>query len=139
MSRKTASVARRMARKGTQKPDTTEYVYRGVHADHPEIEAARMGVVRPGNPNGLVTPDEHNIGEPGTSADSPFTSWTFDLVIARAHANRYGPGGLILRVPYSPPPPGAGWSWQQSRDRLGESEVLMRGQRSGCTVMLCVR
>ncbi len=111
----------------------TTYLYRGVHAGHPAIEAARAGRVVPGNIRGVVTAAEHNLG--AVSAHSPFTSWTTDLSVARLYA---GENGVILRVPTGAPPPGATWSWQWSPDIFHEGEVLLRGIREGCTIM-CVR
>jgi hypothetical protein len=80
--------------------------------------------------NGAVTAAEHNLG--GVSANSPFTSWTHDINVARGYA---GADGVILRVPTGAPPPGAGWSWHGSPDVFRESEVLLRGVREGCTVL----
>ena len=56
-------------------------LYRGVSAKHPAIEDAKKGIVKPGNPNGDVTEDQHNAG--GRSGDSPFTSWSRDPEIAK--------------------------------------------------------
>jgi RHS repeat-associated protein len=112
----------------------TSYLYRGVHAGHPEIEAARAGRAVPGNLRGTVTAAEHNAG--GVSANSPFTSWTRDINVARRIA---GENGVILRVPTGAPPPGATWSWEWSPDIYHEGEVLLRGVREGCTVILCLR
>jgi hypothetical protein len=39
------------------------YVYPGVHAQHPGYAAALTGVVVPGDVNGLVTPEQHNLRE----------------------------------------------------------------------------
>ncbi len=107
-------------------------LYRGVSAKHPAIEDARQGVVKPGNINGSVTPDEHNAG--GRSADSPYTSWTRDPEIAKWWANREGPGGTVLQLPTGAPAAGDSWSWEYSMDAYGEQEVLLRGCRSGATV-----
>ncbi len=117
-----------------------QYVYRGVHSGHPAYADAAAGRAVPGNLNGSVTPLEHNIGGPGVSASSPYTSWTTNMDKALQHANKTGPGGLMLRVPAGAPPPGASWQWVPSPNRIpGESEVLMKGVRDGCTVILCVR
>jgi hypothetical protein len=110
------------------------YLYRGIHAGHPAMEAAMAGRAVPGNIRGVVTAAEHNVG--AVSAHSPFTSWTTDLSVARRYA---GDNGVILRVPAGAPPPGATWSWEWSPDIFHESEVLLRGVRENCTVMLCVR
>ncbi|TPQ45995.1 RHS repeat-associated core domain-containing protein [Burkholderia ubonensis] len=107
-------------------------LYRGVSAKHPAIEDATKGVVTPGNPGGSISADEHNAG--GRSADSPFTSWTRDREIAKWWANREGPGGVVLELPTGAPGPKDSWSWEYSIDEYGESEVLLRGCRSGAKV-----
>jgi len=111
----------------------TSYLYRGVSAGHPAIDAARQGRVIPGNVNGTVSAEAHNLG--GQAANSPFTSWTRDPAIAATHAGKSGPGGVVLRVPQGAPSTGAKWSWEWSPDVWGESEVLMRGVRSGVEVL----
>ncbi len=108
------------------------YIYRGVSANHPAIEAARAGSAVPGDVAGAVSSKAHNAGN--MAAKSPFTSWTHDPSIARFHALKDGPGGVILRVPQGAPPPGATWAWEWSEDEFGESEVLMRGVRHGVEV-----
>jgi RHS repeat-associated protein len=108
------------------------YVYRGVHASHPAIEAARAGRAVPGDISGTVTPAEHNAGGVGVSADSPYTSWTHSVDKA---FDRAGADGVVLRVPTGVPPPGATWNWEWSPDIWNEQEVLLRGVREGCTVL----
>lgn len=107
-------------------------LYRGVSAKHPAIDDAKKGIVKPGNPNGDVTADQHNAG--GRSGDSPFTSWTRDPEIAKWWANREGPGGVVLELPTGAPNPKDTWSWEYSIDEYGEQEVLLRGCRSGAKV-----
>jgi RHS repeat-associated protein len=109
------------------------FIYRGVHAGHPEYDVAARGIVLPGNPAGNVTAEAHNLG--GVAADSPFTSWTHSLDVARFHATKDGPGGLILRVPQGAPEPGATWRWEWSPDVWGEQEVLLWGTRRGVEVI----
>src|SRR5882757_8608498 len=72
------------------------YVYRGIHAHHPVLEAAKQGIVIPGDINGSVTPEEHNAG--GRSAESPYTSWTYRKSIAETYALERGKGYVILRL-----------------------------------------
>jgi RHS repeat-associated protein len=111
----------------------TKYIYRGVHAGHPQLEAARRGAAVPGNVGGVVSAEAHNLG--GVSASSPFTSWTHELSVAQQHATKYGPGGVVLRTPAGAPSPGASWAWEWSPDVYMESEVLMRGVREGLEVL----
>jgi hypothetical protein len=110
------------------------FLYRGVHARHPALSAALEGNVVPGDPQGAVTPEEHNLG--GVSANSPFTSWTTRLEIARMYALSSGPGGVVLRLPAGVPLPEESWSWELSPDEYHEDEVLLRGSRSGATVIM---
>jgi len=111
----------------------TQYVYRGVKAGHPALEAAKEGTAIPGDADGLVTAAEHNAG--GYSAESPYTSWSTNESTARWFANSNGPGGVVLRAPYEPPPPGATWSWEASPDLFNEGEILLRGVRTGLEVI----
>ena len=111
----------------------TNYLYRGVAAGHPALDAAKQGRVVPGNVGGAVSAEAHNLG--GQAANSPFTSWTRDPGIAATHAAKNGPGGVTLRVPEGTPPSGASWSWEWSPDVWRESEVLMRGVRNGVEVL----
>ena len=110
----------------------TEYLYRGVHVGHPALPDALAGRVVPGNPAGTITPELHNDGN--WAGQSPFTSWTRSVEVAKFHAGKAGAGGVILRVPQGAPPPGASWSWEWSPDEYGEQEVLMRGIREGVQV-----
>jgi len=119
---------------GPAVPESPGSVYRGVHAGHPALAAALQGVVIPGKIDGTVAPEEHNRGD--CSAISPYTSWTFDREIANSHADDFGPGGVILRLPKTEPKPGDTWSWVESPDIYDEQEVLLRGERSGVTVEL---
>jgi RHS repeat-associated protein len=107
-------------------------VYRGVSANHPALADAKKGVATPGNINGTVSPDEHNLG--GRSADSPYTSWTHRRETAEWWAKRQGPGGVVLEVPTGRPGPKDCWSWEYSIDEYGEQEVLLKGQRKGAKV-----
>jgi hypothetical protein len=112
---------------------SSEYLYRGVSANHPTIDLARQGIVVPGNVDGVVTEAAHNYG--GVAADSPFTSWSRSLDVALDHALKEGPDGVVLVAPVGAPPPGSSWSWALSPDRYFESEVLMRGIRTGLEVI----
>ncbi|MEE5054473.1 RHS repeat-associated core domain-containing protein, partial [Pseudomonas alliivorans] len=107
-------------------------LYRGVSAKHPEIENAKRGKAKPGNVNSDISPELHNKG--GVSQDSPYTSWTRDLKIAKWWAEKDGPGGVILGTPTGAPKPGDGWSWHLSPDRYGESEILLKGNRENLKV-----
>jgi hypothetical protein len=109
-------------------------VYRGVHAHHPALEAAKLGHLVPANLNGRTTPEAHNLGE--GLEDSPFTSWTHDYEIAMSYARRYGAGGVVLSLPVGRTQTGDLWAWEWSPDVFGEGEILLRGPRTGATVEL---
>ena len=114
--------------------DSPSYLYRGVGPNHPNFENYRNGDIIPGDVNGTVTPEDHNLygDDPFVQSQSPYTSWTRDPALA---ASRAGDGGVLLQVPTGAPPPGAAWSWEWSPDEFGESEVLMKGTRSGAGVV----
>ncbi len=108
------------------------FVYRGVHAKHPMRAAALKGTVVPGDPNGDMTPEEHNLLD--LSDASPFTSWTFSERLANDYAKSRGPGGVLLKLPYDFPTGGDVWSWYESPDVYFEQEVLLKGIRMGAGV-----
>lgn len=110
------------------------YVYRGVHAKHPVIAAARQGRVYPGNRNGTLTPQEHYNG--GQSAISQFTSWSYDYEVALGFAADGVRMGVILMLPKSEPGPGDQWQWQESPGEMtDEREVLLLGSRDDAEVI----
>ncbi|WP_277743984.1 RHS repeat domain-containing protein [Leptospira stimsonii] len=110
-----------------------QYLYRGVHAKHPALNAAKKGNIVPGNSQGSITTEMHNGG--GYSAKSPYTSWTDDINVAKEHALKSGKGGVILRVEKGAPEKGATWKWESSPDKFSESERLLKGTRSGADVL----
>lgn len=107
-------------------------LYRGVSARHPALQQALRGLVVPGALRGTVTPEEHNAG--GVAARSPYTSWTRTLEVARFHALKDGPGGVVLRLLAGHPPRDAAWAWAGSPDIYYEDEVLLRGSRDDAIV-----
>ena len=110
----------------------TGHLYRGVAANHPALPSAKEGVAVPAVSNGGASAVEHNEG--GHSGNSQYTSWTRDVEIARWHANKAGPGGVILSAPLGAPEPGDCWSWEMSDDIYNEQEVLLKGRRAGLGV-----
>jgi len=114
--------------------ETTVFLYRGVSADHPAITWARRGVCTPGNAAGIVQPSAHNAG--GLAEFSAFTSWSHRLEVAMSHAQKGGPGGVVLRALAGTPPPGSTWYWAASPDVWYESEVLLWGRRDGLEVLM---
>jgi hypothetical protein len=89
--------------------------------------------VVPGDILGTVTPEDHNRG--GVSARSPYTSWTTERKAAEIHARKFGSEGVLLVLPVGAPQPDDSWSWEWSPDPYGEQEVLLRGVRTGATVI----
>lgn len=110
-------------------------LYRGVHARHPALSQAKWGVAVPGNQQGTITPREHNLGRTGAQEFSPYTSFTHRLAVARIHALRRGPGGIILTVEAGAPRAGELWHWEWSPDEYYEEEVLLFGRRDGLGVI----
>ena len=107
-------------------------MYRGVYAGHPSYPAAITGVIVPGDVSGLVTPEQHNLGD--SSAHSSYTSWTHLREVAMNFAVSRGSGGLLLRLPLGAPGNTDGWTWEMSPDVWLEEEVLLRGVRIGAEV-----
>jgi hypothetical protein len=77
----------------------------------------------------LATAEEHNLGN---TAESPFTSWTHNLDVAKRFA---GDDGVVLGLPPGPPPAGAAWKFEWSPDTFFEQEILIRGPVSGAQVL----
>ena len=69
-----------------------EYIvlFRGVHALHPDILNAKIGIATP--IGGHSDPELHNFG----NNKSVFTSWTTNIWLANSFACRKGKGGIIL-------------------------------------------
>jgi hypothetical protein len=103
------------------------FLYRGVHAFHPALADARKGIVRPADVESTLSAEEHN--RDGFSDRSPYTSWSSDKAVALKHAQRKGPGGILLTVPVGSAESGEGWKWEYSPDRWLEDEILLRGVR----------
>ena len=103
------------------------FLYRGVHALHPALADARRGIVRPADVESTLSAAEHNRG--GFSDRSPYTSWTSDAAVARLHAQRNGPGGVLLAVPFGSAESGEDWRWEYSPDSWLEDEILLHGIR----------
>jgi hypothetical protein len=113
-----------------------EFLYRGVHAQHPRIKDARKGSVFPGQIDGAVTPEQHNEG--GYSARSPYTSWTVDLETAQKYACDGPAAGVVLRVPDDTgthASSGMTWRWVSSPDIYEEGEVLLLDVRINIEVL----
>ena len=108
------------------------HLYRGVAATHPALPSAKEGIAAPALSIGGASAAAHNEG--GHSGNSQYTSWTRDVEIARWHANKAGPGGVVLSAPHGAPKPGDCWSWEMSDDIYNEQEVLLKGRRTGLGV-----
>ncbi len=65
-------------------------LFRGVHALHPDLPSAKIGIANP--IGGHSDPELHNFG----NNKSIFTSWTKNIWIANSFACRRGKGGIIL-------------------------------------------
>lgn len=97
------------------------------------IEAARRGVVIPGDVGGQVTPEEHNNAI--RLAESPYTAWSYSLEEAHRHGADRGGSYVVLRLKKTEPVGTDQWCWQKSPDEFGEQEVLLRGIRIDCEVI----
>ncbi len=112
-------------------PDSN-HLYRGVSANHPALPDAKLGTAMPAVPSGGASAAAHNAGN--HSGNSQYTSWTRDKNIAIWHANKEGPGGIVLSAPHGAPKEGDCWSWEMSDDIYHEQEVLLKGRRNGLGV-----
>jgi hypothetical protein len=116
------------ARAANSAPSQTVEVYRGVHADHPDLPNAYNGQANP--IGGHSNPTLHNQGD----NNSIFTSWSTDRNIAVGHATQWGTtNGVLLNqnVPRS--------SLTPSSDSLLEFEVLRTGNVNGATPTILKR
>ncbi len=130
-SRLAGAVANAAARRATKAgSESTSYVYRGVHGGHPEHGNAANGIVKPGNINGSITPEQHNLG--GVSESSPYTSWSRNQSVAEGYA---GKNGIVLQLPTGAPRANDGWNWEWSPDEFREQELLLKGIRDDATVI----
>jgi len=116
------------ARAGAGVSDEMVTVYRGVHAEHPQLANALRGRADP--MGGHSSPLLHNQGDNA----SVFTSWTTNRSTAvNDFALSKGPGGVLLEqtVPRS--------SLIKSPDLLKEFEVLRQGPVSGASTTIFSR
>ncbi len=65
-------------------------LFRGVHALHPDLPNAKIGIATP--IGGHLNPKLHNLGD----NKSIFTSWTTNIWLANSFACQKGKGGIIL-------------------------------------------
>ncbi len=108
-------------------------LYRGVSANHPAIGDAKQGIVRPANSTARLTPEQHAEG--GLTGQSQYVSWTPNKELALTHANKDGPGGVLLSVPRGAPQEGESWAWGWAHiNDWGETEMLQTGTRTGVHV-----
>ena len=109
------------------------HLYRGISAKHPALEEAKLGIVRPANPNANISREQHAEG--GVTGQSQYASWTPDKEIALQHANKDGAGGVLLSVPVGPPGANDTWTWGWTHiNEWGECEMLQEGSRTGVSV-----
>jgi hypothetical protein len=115
------------ARAGAGAGDDMVTVFRGVHAEHPQLGNAFQGRAAP--MGGHSSAARHNAGDNA----SVFTSWTTDYSTAVNFATGSGPGGVVLRqtVPRS--------SLIRSPDDFLKFEVLRQGPIEGATPIILSR
>lgn len=115
------------AKGGAGAGDEMVTVFRGVHAEHPQLANAFRGRAAP--VGGHSSPALHNAGDNA----SVFTSWTTDYSTAVNFATGSGPSGVVLRqtVPRS--------SLIRSPDDFLEFEVLRQGPINGATSIILSR
>jgi YD repeat-containing protein len=99
-------------------------LYRGVHVGHPDYQNALLGMAIPRGGN--ATPEDHA----GGNNNSIYTSWTMFRVVADYHANKRGPGGVVLSKVFLP-----GQYIPNFTFFPGEGEYLVPGPVSGAAVL----
>lgn len=118
---------------GAQGVNEKPKLYRGVHAGHPAMEDAKRGIVKPAKPDANLTPEQHAKG--GLTGESQYVSWTPNKNVALDHANKKGPGGLLLEVEPGKPSADDSWAWGWTNiNDWGEVEMLQTGIRTGIKV-----
>jgi hypothetical protein len=95
-------------------------LYRGVYYKHPDYLNALMGVATPAG--GGATFEQHA----GGNYNSMYTSWTMFRTVADFHANKNGPGGVVLAKPFLP-----GQYLPNYNFLSGEGEFLIPGKVTG--------
>jgi RHS repeat-associated protein len=97
-------------------------LYRGVHAKHPDLPNALLGIAIPWGLNGgHSNPTKHNENE----NYSIFTSWTLNESIAKGWATERGAGGVLLTKKFKL------HQLVPSPDRFDELEILVPGVVTG--------
>ncbi|MBK7883859.1 MAG: hypothetical protein IPJ81_08670 [Chitinophagaceae bacterium] len=71
-------------------------LYRGVHFGHPDYYNALMGIATPAG--GFASAEDHT----GGNFNSMYTSWSMFRTVADFHANKSGPGGIVLQKAFLP-------------------------------------
>ncbi len=104
----------------------TVTLYRGVDSLSPGYASALDGVAAP--IGGDATALEHVLG----NTDSEFTSWTSDFGLAEQYATQQSGTGIVLEQTF---PKSSVTSIPASTTTFGESESLVRGCVSGCSVI----
>jgi RHS repeat-associated protein len=102
--------------------EKTITLYRGVYNGHPDYANAVKGTATPYG--GHDDPEMHNLGD----YKCIFTSWSMSKAVANYHANKHGPGGLVLEKKFR-------WSETvPSPDNFAELEMLVPGVVTGAKV-----
>lgn len=106
-----------------QPPPPPITLYRGVHFGHPDFQNALFGIATP--KGGMADAEAHA----GGNFNSNFTSWTMFRTVADYHANKRGPGGIVLMKVFFP-----GQYIPNFTNFSGEGEFLVPGRVTGATI-----
>ncbi|MDQ0066051.1 RHS repeat-associated protein [Chryseobacterium lathyri] len=105
------------------RPEQTITLFRGVHAEHPELDNAYLGTAIPWG--GSATAYQHNMGD----NNSVYTSWSKSIDVANWTASRRGPGGVILKQSFPL------WRLTNFNNYPGEQEMQVFGPVYGAQVI----
>jgi len=94
-------------------------LFRGVHAQHPDLGNAKMGIATP-----IGGHDDAKLHNDGNNK-SVFTSWTNDIWWANKFAYKHGHGGIILMKHFKTS------EIVPSQDKFQQGEFLVRGIVTG--------
>jgi hypothetical protein len=116
------------------KTETVKFIYRGIPLGHPGYENALSGIAAPCG--GVSTPTMHREG----FTDSPYTSWTTDIMIAYQFAttgfNNRVPGVILMKKVDLSGPRFVDAETLPGGNIYKEAEIMVKGLMNGAVPIL---